>query len=123
MFPSDDVINADGFGGDDGPITPANAGGAPVVMSSNDWWLRPLQTAADVVLARVEDNVAAAAGRLSSTVRNAPPGSQGVNVQASQTQGGRVQPFSWQTGFNGQTGTLVLVVVVLAIGIALLRGK
>lgn len=108
-------------------MSPEDMGGVPAVMPSNDWWKTAsdlggqiLSTYENIQLARLNSGVAAPGGRISSNIKNLPPGGQGANPQAN-VPGSAPQPFSWQRLGLGGSGALVGVIVVVVLVVMLAR--
>jgi len=101
-------------------MSPADMGGVPQVMPTNDWWKsladEGLTTIKDIAVARINSGSAVPAGRLSSNVENPAPGTRGLNFQAASTPGallpGGGQGISpWV--IVGAVAVLVVIVIAL----------
>jgi hypothetical protein len=115
------------FGNEPALLDPVDLGGSPVVMPNNDDWAKTFSDLGGKVISSVRDIVvarnaglAAPSGTLASNVKNPPPGTGGLNMQASATVGGRVQPFLAQVR-AGNVGAVLLLAAAAVLAYVLFK--
>jgi len=110
---------------DEDILTPVETGGAPTVVTSNNWWdlaSQTIKSVADVQLARIASSTRAAPqGNIATNASNPPPGGFGLRPQANSSPGGAIDQarqgamFAQMPAWAWGIGALLLALGVIAL--------